>query len=283
MHPGLEQTLAELRRDGPRRFAQWNAELFDAIAAGPAYTLGEALSDAADRAGVVSAYLQLVQQAIGIGALHQAGTGARWTSFLERCLIERIPALLPRVKNGERLSLLATIWNLAEGLWREPAWLDGYVTACTGRLDDLAAVERFLVRTLDPVLAPAPPAAWRGPFHVTVLDLRPLHAEFLPGDIGLAAPTVLRVEDRRRNGIQVGVLLRRDGGSEVLGLTEGLGDYMETSEHPAVAIHDGRTSIAGQAVELPFLRRCHRHVTARAGFIAACALDSQRLWIVESP
>jgi hypothetical protein len=283
MHPGLEQTLADLRRDGPRRFARWNAELFDAVASGPARTLGKELGDSPDSGRVLSGYLQLVQQAIGVGALHQAGRGARWTSFLERCLIERIPALLPRVKAGERLSLLAKTWNLGEGLWREPAWLDRYVTACAGRLEDLAEVERFLVRTLDPVLVPAPPAAWNGPFAVTVLDLRPLYDEFLPGEIGLAAPTVLRVEDRRRSGTQVGVLLRRDGGSELLGLTEGLGDYVETGERPAVEFHDGRAAVAGQAVELPSLRRCHRHTVARAGFVAAYAVDSQRLWIVESP
>jgi hypothetical protein len=282
MHPGLEQTLADLRRDGPRRFAQWNAELFDTVASGPARALGKELGDSPESGRVLSGYLQLVQQAIGVGALHQPGTGARWTSFLERCLIERIPALLSRVKTGERLALLAKIWNLGEGLRREPAWLDRYVTACAGRLDDLTDVAGFLVRTLDPVLTPAPPAAWRGPFAVTVLDLRPLHEEFLPGEIGLAAPTVLRVEDRRRSGTQLGVLLRRDGGSELLGLTEGLGDYTETGEQPAVEFHDGRAAVAGQTVELPSLRRCHRHTVARAGFVAACAPDSQRLWIVES-
>jgi hypothetical protein len=283
MRSGLEQTLADLRRDGLRRFARWNAELFDAVASGPARALGEGLGDSPDSGPVLSGYLQLVQQAIGVGALHQAGAGARWTTFLERCLIEQIPTLLPRLKTGKRLSLLAKLWNLGEGLQREPAWLDRYVTACAGRLEDLADVEGFLVRTLDPVLAPAPPAAWRGPFAVTVLDLRPLHEEFLPGEIGLAAPTVLRVEDRRRSGVQVGVLLRRDRGSELLGLTEGLGDYSETGERPAWEFHDGRAVVAGQAVELPSLRRCHRHTVARAGFVAACAVDSQRLWIVESP
>jgi hypothetical protein len=283
MYPGLEQTLADLRRDGPRCFARWNAELFDAVASGPARALGESLRGQPDGGLVLSSYLQLVQQAIGVGALLQAGTGARWTTFLERCLIERIPVLLPRVNTGERVSLLAKLWNLGEGLRREPSWLDRYVTACAGRLDDLADTEGFLVRTLGPVLASAPPAVWRGPFAVIVLDLRPLHDEFLPGEIGLAAPTVLRVEDRRRSGAQIGVLLRPGGNSELLGLTEGLGDYTESGERPAVEFHDSRTTVAGKELELPFLRRCHRHTIARAGFVAACAVDSQRLWIVESP
>jgi hypothetical protein len=282
MHPQLEHTLADLRRDGPRRFARWNAELFDAVVSGPAHTLGEGLGDSPDSGPVLCSYLQLVQQAIGVGVLQQAGGGSRWATFLERCLMERIPALLPRVKAGARLPLLVKLWNLGEGLQREPAWLDRYVTACAGRLDDLADVEDFLVRTLNPVLASAPPAAWRGPFVVMVLDLRPLYEEFLPGEIGLAAPTVLRIEDRRQSGMQVGVFLRRQGGSEIIGLTDGLGDYMETGEQPTVKFGDGRAEIAAQTVNVPFLRRCHRHAIANAGFVAACAVDSQRLWIVES-
>jgi hypothetical protein len=224
-----------------------------------------------------------VQQAVGTGVLRRASAGAAWTSFLERCLVELVPALLPRVGAGARLPLLAEVWNLGEGLGREPSWLDRLTTACAARLQDLADVEGFLVRTLGPVLAPAPPAAWRGPFAVTVLDLRPLHDEFLPGETALAAPTVLRVEDRRGNGIQAGVLLRRGGRSELLGLTEGLGDYAEAGDRPAVEFHDGRAAVAGQAVAVPALRRCHRHAVARAGFVAACAVDSQRLWILESP
>src|SRR5262249_44497599 len=150
---------------------------------------------------------------------------ASWTNFLERCLVDLIPAMLPRVPSGARLPLLVRTWNLAEGLLREPAWLDRYVTACAGRLEDLADLESFLVRTLEPVLAPAPAAAWSGPFRVTVLDLRSLSEDFLPGEVALACPTVLRIDSRRRGGPQVGVLLRRGGRSELLGVTEALGDY----------------------------------------------------------
>jgi hypothetical protein len=93
----------------------------------------------------------------------------------------------------------------------------------------------------------------------------------------------LRVEDRRRRGGQVGVLLQRGGRSELLGLTDGLGDYAETWDPPAVAFNDGLVAVGGHKVELPFLRACRHHALARAGFLAACAVDSQRLWIVESP
>jgi hypothetical protein len=132
------------------------------------------------------------------------------------------------------------------------------------------------------VLTPAPPAAWQGPFHVTVLDLRPAHDELLPGKLYLAAPTVLCVQDRRLPGVQVGVLLRSNRKSELLGCTSGLVEHSEKGDRPTVAFEDQRATIAGQVVPLPFLRRCDHHAVARAGFVAACAVDSQRLWIVES-
>jgi hypothetical protein len=277
-----ERTLADLRRDGPRRFARWDGALFDAVVTGPARALGESLEGEPDTAAVLTAYLRLVQEGVGTGALRQPAAGGPWSCFLERCLVGLVPALLPKVKAGQRLPLLVRVWNLGEGLRREPGWLDRYFTACAGRVEELTDLDHSLVRILDPVLAPPPPAAWRGPFNVSVLDLRALHDEFLPGEIALAAPTVFLVEDRRHKGLQTGVLLRRGGKSELLGLTEGLETFAEPGDHPAVEFRDGGAIVAGQPVQLPTLRRCHRHAVARAGFVAACAVDSQRLWIVES-
>jgi hypothetical protein len=280
----LQQVLGELRRDGPRRFARWDGALFDALAKGPARALAQALSGEPDAGPVVAGYLRLLQQAVGTAALRATASGGpAWVGFLGRCLLEGVPALLPRVKAGRRLPLLVKVWNLGEGLRREPAWLDRYVSACAGRLNDLADIEGFLVRTLEPVLAPPPPASWAGPFVVSVLDLRPLHDDFLPGEVTLAAPTVLRIDDRRHRGLQAGALLRRGGRCELLGLTDGLGHYDDTGPAPTVELGDGRLTVAGHAVEVPLLRRANRHVVARAGFIVACAADSQRLWIVESP
>ena len=279
----LNTLLADLRHDGPRRFARWDGELFDAVAAGPAVALREGLDRQPDAGPVVAAYLRMAQQAVGTAVLRRATAGATWTTFLERFLVELVPKLLAHVRPGQRVPLLVQGWNLGEGLLREPPWLDRYVSASVGRLTNLAELEAFLVRTLEPVLAAVPPAGWRGPFAVIVLDLRTVADDFLPGEVALAAPTVLRIDDRRRPGVQTGALLRRGGRSELLGLTAGLGDYDEAWERPGVEFHDGRVTVAGQAVGLPFLRQCHRHAVARAGFVAACAVDSQRLWIVEGP
>jgi hypothetical protein len=283
--PDLALTLADLRDRGPRSFAGWDAGLFDALADGPAGALALGLGHGPDAAPAVDAYLRLAHEAVGTGLVRQAApAGAGWTGFLERCLIDLVPRLLPRVPARDRAGLLVKLWNLGEGLSREPAWLDRYAAARAGGLGDLADAEGFLVRTLAPVMAAPPPAAWSGPFAVTVLDLRPVHEGFLPGEVRLAGPAVLKVEDRRLAGLQTGVLLRPGGKSELLGLTAGLGDYAEAAG-PAggVAFADGKATVAGKEVTLPGLRRCHRHAVAASGFVAACAVDSQRLWIVESP
>jgi hypothetical protein len=279
-----EDVLGRIRDEGPRRFARWDADLFEAVVAGPAAALRAALGGQPDAAACLAAYLRLAQQGIGAGAVRRARAEAGgWASFLERCLVELVPALLPGVPGGQRVPLLVKVWNLGEGLLREPPWLDRYVTARAAALTDLTRLEDFLMRTLDPVLSPAPPSAWRGPFAVAVLDLRPLNDDFLPGALTLAGPTLLQVSDRRLPDLHAAVLLRAGGRSELLGLMSDLGSYAEPEGPPAVELYDGRVLVGGKVVEVPSLRDCHGYAVARAGFVAACAVDSQRLWIVESP
>jgi hypothetical protein len=275
----LRATAADLTADGARRFAGWDPGLFAALVEGPAARLAAATDSV-----TVAGYLRLLQESVGTGLVRRAAPGPDgWTGFLERCLVERVPALLPATSAGNRLPALAKLWNLGEGLSREPAWLDRYAAARADGLDNLLLVEGFLIRTLDPVLAPAPAATWAGPFAVTVLDFRPLHDDFLPGEVRPAGPCVLGIADRRHPDLWAGVLLRPGGKSELLGLTGRLGDYADDRPLPAVAFGDGTVRVAGHAVAVPTLRRCHRYAAVAAGFVAAAAVDSQRLWILESP
>ncbi len=283
MNQPLRAQIAELRAESPRRFSRWNAALFDAVVTGPANLLAERLSGQPDADAVLTGYLRLAQQAVGTGVLKQTVAGAAgWSSFLERLLVESVPPLLSAVPPAKQLQVLADVWNLGEGLLREPAWVDRYVSACAAGLTALDALEAFLVRTLDPVLAPSAPASWSGAVAVNVLDLRAFHAEFLPGRLRLAAPTVLCVEDRRRPELQIGVLLRRGRKSEPLGVLPGLGEYAETGPLPEVKFADGSATVGARTIPLPTLRRCHAFKVARAGFVVACAPDSQRLWVIES-
>jgi hypothetical protein len=283
MTPTVLATLADLCRDGPLRFAGWNAAVFDAVAASPAVMLADRFRGQPDADAVVAGYLRLAHQAVGTGVLTRSSAGVRgWGSFLERLVAETLPAGLPDVAPARRTRALVEAWNLGEGLLREPAWLDRYVNACAGGLRGLDDLAGFLARTLGPVMTPAPPSSWTGRFRVSVLDLRPAHDEFLPGRVRLAAPTVLCVDDRRREGLQVGVLLRPDGRSELLGVLAGLGEYPDTGPVPPVEFGDGKATVNGRAVPVPTLRRCHGFAVARAGYVAAAAVDSQRLWVIES-
>jgi hypothetical protein len=280
----LARHLAEVRRDGPRRFAHWNADLFDAVAAGPAQALADGLGDAADASATLLTYLRLVQEGVGLGLVRQTKAGdAGWTSFLERCLVELVPPLLPQEPPETRGGLLVGVWNVGEGLRGGPGWLDRYVCICAGGLRRLGELEAFLAEVLEPVLTPRPPAAWKGPFAVTVLDLRPWHDDFLPGRMFLAAPSVVCVPDRRQLGVQLGVLLAPGGQSRALGLTAGLTEHREEDLTPALTFDDGQLLLADAVVEVPGLRRCYHHVSVAGGLVAACAIDSQRLWIVETP
>jgi hypothetical protein len=279
----LRSAVAEFSRDGARRFAGWDPAVFHNLLKEPVRALHEALGSEPSGEEVLSAYLQLLQEGVGTGLVRRAAAGPDgWTGFLERMLVERVPALLPAVTASRRVSMLVKLWNIGEGLSREPAWLDRYAAARCDGLDNLASVEGFLTRALDPVLAPAPAATWTGPFAVTVLDLRTVHDEFLPGEVKPAGPCVLGVADRRTQQ-WAGVLLRPGGKSELLGITGRIGEYADGRPLPPVAFGDGKATVAGREVPVPTLRRCHRFAAVAAGFVAAAAVDSQRLWILESP
>ena len=85
-----------------------------------------------------------------------------------------------------------------------------------GELRSDRRLEAILVDILRPLLEPAPAARWEAPYRVTLLSLRQADDEFLPGEMQLAAPTVLVVTDRRRP-VRLGIHLRRMGQSIVLG------------------------------------------------------------------
>ncbi len=286
-----QELIAAVARDGPRQHARWDAGLFEELARGAALAVWQAVQGRARAEPIFRAYLRLVQEALGAGYLRRevAETGSSrpplaWQppNFLSLCLVRLIPRSLPRVPEGEQLAWLVKVWNLGEGLLREPAWVDRFVTACAANLDEVTDIEGFLMRTLEPALAPGGPARWEGPFAVTVLDARPIDDEFLPGDMHLAAPAVLCVHDRCRAGVHLGLFLQHERRSRFLGTSPCLGEYPAPETPPTVRRGEHRMKIGSHTVELPFLRRGRQHVIAGPGFVVTSAVDSQRLWVVES-
>jgi hypothetical protein len=116
---------------------------------------------------------------------------------------------------------------------------------------------------------------------VTLLSLRHADDAFLPGEMQLAAPTVLVVSDRRRP-VRLGIHLRREGQSVVLGTFGPAGPFPDEPAGVQVAWEGGSASIGVDRVSLPFLAAPFRWAMVRAGYLVASAVDSQKLWIVES-
>ena len=140
-----------------------------------------------------------------------------------------------------------------------------------------------LATVLEPVLVPPPPSQWTGPCALAVLDLRRIADRFLPGEMHLAGPAVVCVHDRRRPGAQLGVLLGRGGRSRVLGATPCLGATLHEGARPAVTLDDGRLAIGKLSVALGWLREPLEKLVTATGFVVASAVDSQRLWVVDTP
>jgi hypothetical protein len=292
MNDAYRRLVAGVAREGARLHAAWDSGRFDRLCEGPARTLWDRLAarpHGSDEAAF-SAYLTLLREAVGSQYLGRAGIAAgdghglvSWACFLEFCLLKLVPEALADEPAEDRVGLLATAWNIGEGLLGEPAWLDRFVVASATELRHVAAIEPFVLRVLEPVLEPSAPATWDGPFGLLVLDTRAAHDPFLPGEMHLAAPAVLCVRDRRDPGIHLNILLRHGARSRVLGLSPPLDGYAEERPAPEVAFADGRVRIGQHQVDLPLLGEPYRMATAGSGFVVASAPDSQRLWIVESP
>ena len=163
----------------------------------------KSLSGQADAGAVLVAYLRMSApgswhhgRAAGLKPALPAGR-----SFLERCLVELVPALLQQVPSGKRLPLLVKVVEprrraccgnrLARSLrhrQRRDAWKPG------------GTWRHFWCERWSLCCHRSCRLSWSGPFAVSVLDLRPLHDEFLPGEIALAAPAVLRIDGSAARG-----------------------------------------------------------------------------------
>ena len=177
--------------------------------------------------------------------------------------------------------MLARIWNLSEGLRREPGWVGGYVLARASELKSSTTPELFLTNILGPLMQPTATPRWEGPFRVSTLSLRSADEEFLPGDQELVAPSVLVIADRRRP-VRIGVHLKKAGHSEILGLFGASETYTAACANPEVVWNEDHLLVGPEIVRMPFLRKPFRWSIVPTGFVVASSQDSQRLWIAET-
>jgi hypothetical protein len=254
--------------EGPRQIAAWNASLFADYAQhlGPLFWQATPVRPT-DQLRSFTNFLTILKAGIGAGHL-TTPIDAAPASFLEVCLRDWLPAELPGIDARERGPLLAGLWNLAEGLLREPEWVNAYVLARTGDLKPGIGPEEFLIGILQPLFEPAPASRWQGPFRVTVLSMRDAEDDFLPGDQHLVAPSVLVVADRRRS-VRLGIHLRVDGRSNVLGSFGATSPYSAATVGVEVAWERGEVRVGESRASLPFLREPFRWTVSPSGFIVA--------------
>jgi hypothetical protein len=259
-------------RKGATQFASWNPPLFRDYC--------QALVPESGSPSVATALAELLGEGVGRGYL-ATSLDANPANLMEYCFRNWLTARLADVAAARRLHFLADTWNLLEGVLSEPRWVNAYVMARVRELQGEPGLESFLARVLRPLLEPATRANWAGPFGVSTLSLRACDDEILPGDMHLVAPTILAVKDRRRD-LTGGVVLRKEGRSEPAGA---FGDTVPFVEQPPATPPrwQGEWVTFGQErVRLPFLGAPFRWLQVDAGFVVASAVNSQKLWIVES-
>jgi hypothetical protein len=287
----FETMVAREAAAGPARHARWDAHLFEAYAAGPARWVLESVGSAPDAATVLCSYLALVREAVGAGYVTRVPIDRKllryypdfeWASVIELGLCHLLPNALAAVPGGRHLDALALVWNVAEGLQQQPRWLDRHVARRIRALESLDGFVDEVTRAVEDVLGPARPSSWAGPFASTILSTRDLAADFLPGAMHLAAPSVVCVHDRRREGVQVQLVYQRGGLSAVSGPYPCPGDHAISGDTPEAVWSPGELRIGAHRVALPTLVELKSMLVAAPGFAVVSARDSQRLWIVES-
>jgi hypothetical protein len=266
--------IERLERKGATQFANWNPSLFRDYC--QALLPGGAITEPA----VAAAVAELLCEGVGRGYL-AASLQAGPTNLMEFCFRNWLTTRLAGMANDRRLPFLADTWNLLEGVLSEPRWVNAYVMARVRDLHGEPGLASFLGRVLRPLLEPAARANWAGPFRVTTLSLRACDEEILPGDMHLVAPTVLAVRDRRRD-LACGVVLRKEGRSEPAGIFAETSPYAGQAPATPPRWQGEWMAFGEERVQLPFLGEPFRWLQVDAGFVVASAVNSQKLWIVES-
>ncbi len=284
--------LEELQEQGPRLYARWDKNLFENYCASKVRFMSYFVRAHKYEQEVLRAYATLLAEAVGHGYINRAdieigrASPHRFTSqnFLGHCFLDLVPEKIKHIPPEQRLSTLARLWNLGEGLLGEPAWVNRYIVSRSRELQDLSAVEDFLIHALGPVLTPPTPASWSGPFSVLRLNTRKQSSDFLPGSMYLASPLVVCIRDRNDPNQQLALFLAHGQKSWFLGATTTLDSWRREASLPAVTLEqDGRLAVGSQRTSLPFVRHLQDVLVVEGGFVVLSAVDSQCLWILESP
>lgn len=276
----LLPTIERLAQKGRTQFSNWSAPLFENYCQATLPRLIGSAETAAAWQPAAAAFAELLCEGVGRGHL-TVQLHAEPVNLMEYCLRDWLVSRLIQVSTKQRIRFLVSAWNMLEGLLREPRWVNCYVMARAHELENENDLQVFLTRVLRPLFEPTTSSNWSGPFRVTMQSLRSGDDEFLPGEMHLVAPNILAVRDRRRD-LTLGLILRKQGQTELAGIFSDTSPF--TDSPPAISPRwQGEWLSLGTAqVQLKFLAEPFRWIQASAGFVVASAIDSQKLWIVES-
>jgi hypothetical protein len=282
--PALQALIDGVRAESKQRYARWDDRIFAQAVSWTAGHVWRTLRKEPSKVRERSVLIHLNAVASGIGAGYIATSDGAPRTLMECFLCRRMPVWLATSPPKSHAHIAATAWNLAEGAHREAAWMEQYLLARASEFRDPMALEQTAIDILKPVLEPQRDAAWQGPFKVTVVDISKQVQNFLPGEISMVTPSLVRIGDRRHS-TAVGVLLAR-GNTECIGrLTGAPADAAPTSA-PAVSVTwaPDRVTVADTVVPLPLMGCAPLHNLALAnGYLFAVVQNSQRLWVVETP
>lgn len=290
MTTDLETIVEHHEREGKRRFSRWDQDSFRAIVFGPGKRLAESIDGEPDAAPIFLGWLKLVEEAVGLGYVRSGlvtpedKCAFAPENLLELLLVDLIPNKIAAGSPQGRAALLAKAWNLGEGLLAEPPWLNLVVASAMANVHSLLDLEGRLLRILDTALAPRAKSAFTGPYSVKTLDLKDVDGAFLPGRMHFAEPALVCIHDRKRMDVVAGVLLGAKQAPSLAFRSPCLAEKTKPEPNlPTVSLTQAGVVIGDARVPLPLWTRGHSFAISRAGLIVTSALDSQRIWIAETP
>ncbi|MDP2345194.1 MAG: hypothetical protein Q8O67_29890 [Deltaproteobacteria bacterium] len=260
-----------------RRFTNLASSLRESIA-----FMGAAVDGPADV--VVRSYLQLAAEAVGRGLVGGRGdTRLTRSTLLSILLLDVVPQQLVLARDAaDAAALMARCWNIGEGAAMAARWIDPYLAAVFTSVSlDLGDVAAVVAEALARVTTIEHAPSWSG-FTTTTLDLSVSQPDFLPGMMHAVAAGLLCIHDRAKPEDGLVVAVDHEGRSRVIGAAPCSGEYLDEGSLPAVDADDEVCLVGAVKVPVPLLRRSYWVACLPRGFVALSAVDSQRLWLLES-
>ena len=285
MQDSIQKLIAEMQSDGPQKFSQWNAETFDSFIEGPLKDVIQRMEWKDKKTpdwNSTENFLRLIYEGVGLGILHHVEHDAPASNFLSFYISHYVPYQLTQLDRADRTEFLQLVWNIGEGMAKEPQWLNQFVIAKTDWSVEGHNLADHITKILEPVLSPPAPATWEGTPQLHQLELKRWLPGFLPGRMYLCSPNVLCIEDRINPPETLGVFLQKGKEPEILGSIGKLPEYVESFDQPSIRANPNSILVNQREVEAKWIQHPREPFCMQSGFVAVTADDSQKLWLVEA-